>query len=167
MPPVFAALRVTMPASGLRYPPLVLAVRHALLNRGVAIVPKGNVPTVVLVGETMTPIIASINNNGGASTYLLDYSATFSVQAPDGAVLIAPTIIRVQREYSFDALNVLAMAREQAYLERRMRAAAARQIIWRLISFKGPPPKAAAPKAVAPKPVVPKAAAPKSAPRAS
>jgi len=146
LPPSLAVVRVAMPTSSLKYPEFALIVRRALLERGVEVVDKGNVPAIVLSGETLTPLIVSVNNNGGASAYLLNYATTFSVQGPGGRVLLAPTVVRVQREYTFDALNILAMAREQAYLQKRMRIAAARQIIWRLASFKSPPPKSPPPK---------------------
>lgn len=136
LPPALSVVRVTMPASGLKYPGLVLAVRRALLDRGVTVVDKGNVPSVTLLSETMTPLIVTINSNGGATAYLLDYEVIFSLQGPHGRMLMSPSAIRVQREYSFDPLNILAMAREQTYLEKRMRIAAARQIIWRLSTFR-------------------------------
>lgn len=139
LPRSLATLRVTMPGSGLKYPSLVLVVRRALMDRGVDVVTKGAVPALVLLDETLTPVVVTINSNGGASAYLLDYAASFSVQGPHGRVLMAPATVRVQREYSFDPLNVLAMAREQSYLERRMRVAAARQIMWRLAAFKAAP----------------------------
>ena len=139
LPPALSVMRVTMPASGLKYPRLMLVVRRALLGRGVDVVSKGKVPSVVLLSETMAPLIVTVNGNGGVSGYLLNYAATFSLQGPNGRVLIAPTVVRVQREYSFDALSLLAMAREQAYLQKRMRIAAARQIVWRLAAFKERP----------------------------
>ncbi len=136
LPPALSVVRVTMPANSLKYPGLVLAVRRALLDRGVTVVDKGNVPSVTLLSETLTPLIVTINSNGGATAYLLDYEATFSLQGPHGRTLISPSTVRVQREYSFDPLNILAMAREQTYLEKRMRIAAARQIVWRLSTFR-------------------------------
>lgn len=136
LPKPLSVLRVTMPGNGLKYPGLVLAVRHALQNRGVTIVNKGPVPVLVLGGETLSPMVVTINNNGGASAYLLDYAVTFGLLGPKGGVLIASRTVRVQREYNFDPLNVLAMAREQAYLQKRMRRSAARQIIWQLAAFR-------------------------------
>ena len=136
LPPALSVMRVTMPGSGLKYPGLVLAVSRALLDRGVTVVNKGNVPSVVLLSETMIPLIVTINSNGGATGYLLDYEATFSLQGPHGRILMAPSAVRVQREYTFDPLNILAMAREQTYLEKRMRISAARQIVWRLATFR-------------------------------
>ena len=143
LPPSLAALQVRMPSSGLKYPRLVLAVRRALEDRGVQVVDHHKVPTLMLEGETLSPMIVTINSNGGASAYLLDYAVTFSVVGPHGRVLMAPRTVRVQREYNFDPRYVLAMAREEAYLKRRMRRAAARQIVWGLASYKRPPPAAA------------------------
>ncbi len=136
LPARLSVMRVTMPASGLKYPGLVLTVRHALEDRGVRVVTQGHVPAVVLSGETMTPMIVTMSPEGGASAYLLDYAVTFSLLGAHGRVLIPPSVVRAQREYRFDPLNLPAMAREQAYLERRLRHSAARQIVWRLASYK-------------------------------
>ncbi len=144
LPSSLAVLRVRMPSSGLKYPGLVLVVRRALEDRGVQVVDHRKAPTLLLEGETLNPVIVTINSNGGASAYLLDYAVTFSVVGPRGRVLMAPRTVRVQREYSFDPRYVLAMAREEAYLKRRMRRAAARQIVWGLAAYK-PPATAAAP----------------------
>ena len=138
LPASLSVLRVRMPSSGLKYPGLVLVVRHALEDRGVRITDHGKAPAVVLGGETTTPVVVTVNSNGGASAYLLDYAVTFSLVGPGGRLLMAPRTVRVQREYSFNPENVLAMAREQSYLERRMRASAARQIVWALAAYKGP-----------------------------
>ncbi|MDA8120276.1 LPS-assembly lipoprotein LptE [Acidiferrobacter thiooxydans] len=145
LPASLSVLRVRMPSSGLKYPGLVLVVRHALEDRGVRIVDHRKAPTVVLGGEMMNPVVVTLNSNGGASAYLLDYAVTFSLVGPGGRLLMAPRTVRVQREYSFNPENVLAMAREQSYLERRMRLSAARQIVWALATYKGPPAVAAAP----------------------
>ncbi len=145
LPASLSVLRVRMPSSGLKYPGLVLVVRHALEDRGVRIVDHRKAPTVVLGGEVMNPVVVTLNSNGGASAYLLDYAVTFSLVGPGGRLLMAPRTVRVQREYSFNPENVLAMAREQSYLERRMRLSAARQIVWALAAYKGPPAVAAAP----------------------
>ena len=147
LPGSLSVLQVRMPSSGLKYPGLVLAVRQALEERGVQVVGHRKAPAVVLAGEVLNPVVVTINNNGGASAYLLDYAVTFSLVGPRGRVLMAPRTVRVQREYNFNVQNVPAMAREQTYLERRMRAAAARQIVWALASYKGPPAGPAAPKA--------------------
>ncbi|WP_297387705.1 LPS assembly lipoprotein LptE [Acidiferrobacter sp.] len=149
LPASLSVLRVRMPSSGLKYPGLVLVVRHALEGRGVRIVDHRKAPTVVLGGETMNPVIVTLNSNGGASAYLLDYAVTFSLVGPRGRLLMAPRTVRVQREYSFNPENLLAMAREQSYLERRMRASAARQIVWALVSYKGPPAQKSPPAALA------------------
>ncbi len=138
LPASLAVLRVSMPTSGLKYPGLVLVVRRALEDRGVRIINHGPAPAVVLGGEMMTPVVVTLNSNGGASAYLLDYAVTFSLMGPGGKLLMAPRTVRVQREYSFNPENALAMAREQSYLERRMRVSAARQIVWALAAYKGP-----------------------------
>jgi len=139
LPAALSTIKVTMPVSALKYPGLLLIVRHALQNRGVVVVTRGQVPTLVLSGESLTPIVVTINNNGGASAYLLNYAATFSLQGPHGRVWMAPRTVRVQREYTYDALNLLAMGRQQSYLQRRLRHSAARQIMWQLAAFRPKP----------------------------
>ncbi|MHB1566510.1 MAG: LPS-assembly lipoprotein LptE [Acidiferrobacter sp.] len=139
LPPTLSALRLVMPGNGLRYPRLVLVVRRALVDHGVTVVMhSAPLPTLKLLGETLNPVVVTINSNGGAQAYLLDYAVTFMVVGARGRTLMGPSIVRVQREYDFDPLNVLSMAREQHYLEQRMRTAAARQIVMRLAAYRRP-----------------------------
>lgn len=138
LPPSLAVLKVRMPAAGLKYPGLVLVVRHALEERGVQVVTRGQVPVLVLGSEVLNPVIVTVNNNGGASGYLLDYAVTFSLMAANGQVLMPSHTVRAQREYSFNPQNLLAMGREQSYLEHRLRRAAARQIVARLVAYRPP-----------------------------
>lgn len=136
VPSTLATLRVTMPSSGLRYPGLVLIMDRILADHGVDVVRHNSkVPTLVLSGESLNPVVVTVNNNGGASAYLLDYAVTFVVLSANGKPLTAPKTVRVQREYDFDPLNILSMAREQTYLQKRMRIAAARQIVDRLAMY--------------------------------
>lgn len=139
LPPALSALRLTMPYTRLRYPPLVLIVRRALVDHGATVVTRRvPLPTLRILSETLTPVVVTVNSNGGAQIYLLDYAVTFVLVAPDGRTLLGPSVVRVQREYDFNPLNVLSMAREQRYLEQRMRIAAARQIVMRLVAYRPP-----------------------------
>ncbi len=136
LPPRFANLRVTMSGSGLRYPKVVLVMRRMLRDHGASVF-SGQVPlpTLALMGETLTPVVVSINNSGGAAAYLLDYTLSFVLLDAKGRAILGPETIRVQREYNFNPLNILSMAREKRYIENRMRRSAARQIVARIIAF--------------------------------
>ncbi len=136
VPARFADLHVTSPVSGLRYPQIVLVVSRMLQDHGAAVFSgKAPLPTLELVNETMVPVVVTINSNGGAAAYLLDYSVSFVLKDASGRVVLGPQVVRVQREYNLNPLNILAMAREERYLENRMRRSAARQIVARLIAF--------------------------------
>ncbi|MDA8389936.1 MAG: LPS assembly lipoprotein LptE [Gammaproteobacteria bacterium] len=140
VPARFAALHVTMPGSGLRYPQIVLVVSRMLQDHGATVLPgKAPLPTVELLNETLVPVVVTINSNGGAAAYLLDYSVSFVLKNAQGRTLLGPGVARVQREYNLNPLNILAMAREERYLENRMRRSAARQIVARLIAFRHHP----------------------------
>ena len=67
--------------------------------------------------------------SGKVSDYLLNYSVTFSLTAADGKVLLPSQVIKLQREYTFDKLNVLAKEREDEFLRREMRRDAVQQIL--------------------------------------
>ncbi len=147
LPPRLANLRVTMPASGLRYPEMVLVMRRMLRDHGADVFAgKAALPTLELTGETLAPVVVSVNSNGGAAAYLLDYALSFVLKGAHGRILLGPGTIRVQREYNLNPLNILAMAREERYIENRMRRSAARQIVARLIAFGRRPLPPASPK---------------------
>jgi len=136
LPPQLATLRVTMGGAA-AYPPLLVDVRNALRTEdGVRLVDDvaAHVPTLTLSGETITSEIVAIDVTGKASDYLLNYKVSFSLADAAGREIIPSRTIKLQREYSFNKLNVLATERESRFLQDKMRRDAVEQIIRQLAS---------------------------------
>jgi LPS-assembly lipoprotein len=145
LPASISTLRLTMPGR-IAYPPLLVAVRDALrLQPGVTLTDSAGVPTLVLLGEEFTVNVLAIDATGKVSDYLLNYAARYKVTDATGKDWIPPSAVKLQREYVFDRLNVLASEKEQDYLQREMRRDAAEQIVRRLAFVTRPASPAAAP----------------------
>ncbi len=134
LPAQFSVLRVTM-SGGTAYPPLLVEMRDALRTEAGAHLtdnPAVHVPTLTLWGESIGSEVAAIDITGRATEYLLDYRVSFSLSGADGKPIIPARTIKIQREYGFNRLNVLATERENAFLQDAMRRDAVRQIIRQL-----------------------------------
>lgn len=134
LPASLATLRLSAPA----YAPLTVEMRNALKGRaGIRLVEDidASVATLTLSGEHISSQVQAIDITGKVSDYLLNYSVTFSLNAADGKVLLPSQVIKLQREYTFDKLNVLAKAREDEFLRQEMRRDAVQQILRRLANL--------------------------------
>ncbi len=134
LPPQLSKLRVTM-AGGAAYPPLLVEMRNTLrteTNTRLVDNPSARVPTLTLSGEIISSEVAAIDITGRATEYMLDYRVSFSLADAAGRPIIPTRTIKIQREYSFNKLNVLATERENQFLQNDMRRDAVRQIIRQL-----------------------------------
>jgi LPS-assembly lipoprotein len=134
LPAPLATLRLSAPA----YAPLTVEMRNALRGQaGVKVVEDLSAPaaTLILGGELIQSQVLAIDITGKVSDYLLNYSVSFSLNAADGKVLLPSEVIKLQREYTFDKLNVLAKEREDEFLRQEMRRDAVQQILRRLASL--------------------------------
>ncbi len=134
LPASLATLRLSAPA----YAPLTVEMRNALKGRaGIRLVEDidASVATLTLSDEHISSQVQAIDITGKVSDYLLNYSVTFSLNAADGKVLLPSQVIKLQREYTFDKLNVLAKAREDEFLRQEMRRDAVQQILRRLANL--------------------------------
>lgn len=128
LPLALSALRLSAPA----YAPLTVEMRNVLQGQaGVKIVEDGNIPapTLSLYNEITESQVLAIDIAGKVSDYLLNYSVTFALTAADGQALLAPQTIKLQREYTFDKLNVLAKEKEDEFLRLEMQRDAVQQIL--------------------------------------
>ena len=128
LPPALSVLRLSAPA----YAPLTVEMRNALQGQaGVKIVEDVTMPaaTLSLYNETVGSQVLAIDIAGRVSDYLLNYSVTFALTAADGHALLAPQTIKLQREYTFDKLNVLAKEKEDEFLRLEMQRDAVQQIL--------------------------------------
>ena len=128
LPPALSTLRLSATA----YAPLTVEMRNALKGQaGVKIVEDLDIPaaTLSLYGEVIESRVLAIDITGKISDYLLNYSVTFALTAVDGKPLLAPQTIKLQREYTFDKLNVLAKEKEDEFLRLEMQRDAVQQIL--------------------------------------
>ena len=133
LPPQLAMLRVTM--SGGRYPPLLVEMRNALLALGGVRLTDdvlAAVPVLQLHEEKSENQVLAIDSNGRISAYLINYRVTFSLTGADGKLLLPQQPVKLQREYTFDRLNVIATEKQSEFLQNEMRRDAAQQILRRL-----------------------------------
>ena len=137
LPASLTTLRLSAPA----YAPLTVEMRNAMKGQaGIRVVEGLDAPsaTLTLTGEQIQSQVQAIDISGKVSDYLLNYSLTFSLTAADGKVLLPSQVIKLQREYTFDKLNVLAKEREDEFLRQEMRRDAVQQILRRLASLTPP-----------------------------
>lgn len=128
----------TLRLSASPYAPLTVEMRNVLKGQaGIRVVEDlaASAATLTLGGEQIQSQVQAIDISGKVSDYLLNYSVTFSVTAADGKVLLPSQVIKLQREYTFDKLNVLAKEREDEFLRQEMRRDAVQQILRRLASL--------------------------------
>ncbi len=136
MPSELAVMRVTM--GGASYPPLLVEVRNALLALGDVRLTddvSAGVPVLHLHSEFSGSDVLAIDSSGRVSAYVLNYRVDFSLDGTDGKPLLARQAVRLQREYSFDRLNVIATEKQSELLQTEMRRDAAQQILRRLASL--------------------------------
>jgi LPS-assembly lipoprotein len=110
-------------------------MRDALvIEAGARITEETPYPLLTLSSETIQSEVLAITAAGTQSDFLLNYRLSYDLRAADGSVLIPSRVIRLQREYTFDKLNVLASERHDEFLRAAMRRDAVRQILRALSS---------------------------------
>jgi LPS-assembly lipoprotein len=135
LPPELSTLRVTM---GGGYPPLLLEVRSALQTQGRVRFTEdvsASVPVLQLLGESSATELLAIDSSGRPIAYLINYRVDYSLVGADGKPLLSKQSVKLQREYSFDRLNVIASEKQSDFLQTEMRRDAVQQILRRLASL--------------------------------
>jgi LPS-assembly lipoprotein len=104
----------------------------------VAIADKAEEADAVLlvVSESRSRQILSLNALGRVREYQLNYALTYTVRDRKGAVLLPPTPIALRRNLPFDETQVLAKEAEAALLYRDMQADVVQQILRQLAALK-------------------------------
>ena len=136
LPPELSTLRVTMGGAG--YPPLLVEVRNALLALGNVRLTddvSASVPVLQLHRESSVSQVLAIDSSGRISAYLLNYRVDYSLVSADKKPLLQNQSVKLQREYDFDRLNVLASEKQSEFLQGEMRRDVAQQILRRLARF--------------------------------
>jgi len=138
LPPELQTLRLTMRNAG-AHPPLLMEIRHALQAYGTVRITEdvsAPVPVLTILGENIRREVLAYDSFGRVSAYTLNYRVNFSLTGADDKPLLAPQSVRLQREYTFDRLQVLATEKQSDFLQTEMRRDVAQQILRRLASVK-------------------------------
>ena len=135
LPPALSVMRMGGPV----YSPLAREMRNVLREQaGVTVTEDIAVPapTLTLSGEYLETQVLAIDVSGKVSDYLLNYRVSFSLTDATGSVLIPMQTVKLQREYTFDKLSVLAKEKEDEFLRQEMQRDAVQQILRRLASLR-------------------------------
>lgn len=142
MPASLSTMRVTVVGSQAANDPLRLAMEDALrVQAGVSIVQTADATTLVITHENVDSQTLSVDASGKVAEYLLRYEIGFAVADAAGGELAPSQTLRLQRDYRFNPLNVLAKEQEEANLKRELRRDALSQIVRRLARLKPVPAK--------------------------
>lgn len=137
LPASLSTMRVMVAGSQAANDPLRLAMEDALrVQAGVAIVQTADATTLIITHESVGSQTLSVDASGKVAEYLLRYEIGFSVADATGQPLAPPQTLRLQRDYRFNPLNVLAKEQEEANLKRELRRDALSQIVRRLSRLK-------------------------------
>lgn len=97
----------------------------------------GNSEVVLeVLGETREKTILSLNSQGRVREYNLAYTLRFRVRDKAGKEMLAPTVISLKRNISFNETQVLAKEAEEGLLYRDMQSDLVQQIMRRLAVLK-------------------------------
>lgn len=142
LPPSLSTLRVVVQGSQEANDSLRRAMEDALRIQGGATITQAvDAPVLILTRENIDSQVLTLDASGKAGEYMLRYEIGFSLADASG-VLLQPQPLRLQRDYRFNPLNVLAKEQEEENLKRELRRDALSQIIRRLARF-APKPDAA------------------------
>lgn len=131
--PALATLRVAVMGSQQRNDPLLVAMKNALRTQtDIQVEDTGKAPLLQLYGERLDSQVLSVGSTGKVDEYLLKYEVSFRLIGQDGKSLSEPQTVRVQRDQTFDRLNVLATEQEIQEQRRQMRRDAVQLILRRL-----------------------------------
>ena len=136
LPPELSSMRVTMGGAG--YPPLLVEMRNSLLALGGVRLTddvSASVPVLQLQNESSATQVLAIDSSGRISAYLINYRVDYSLIGADKKPLLRNQSVKLQREYGFDRLNVIATEKQSEFLQNEMRRDVVQQIIRRLASL--------------------------------
>ena len=116
------------------YGELGVALRNGFSRMGGQIVESVQQAQSVLVitRDSTKRRVLSVDSQGQANQYELEYSLGFRLDNPQGATRVGAQTINLRRQYRFDPNQTLAKADEEARLVREMRQDAVRQMLRRL-----------------------------------
>ncbi len=134
LPPELQTLRLTMRNAG-GHPPLLREIRIALNTQyGVRVIEdvSAAVPVLNIDQELTSQDVLAYDSLGRVSAYNLNYRVIFSLTGADGKPLLTKQSLRLQRETTFDRLQVLASEKQSDFVQTEMRRDIAQQLLRRL-----------------------------------
>ena len=149
--------------------PLGVELRRNILASGSTVVlptEQGAEATLQVLNDTREKVYLILNSQGRASEYVLYYKLTFRVLDVNKKELLAPTLITLKRDISYNSSQELSEAAEEVLLYRDMQTDMVQQILRRIAAIKTAVPTQVAPSAQAPadkptdKPATPASTAP-------
>jgi LPS-assembly lipoprotein len=113
---------------------LYIEIRRNLERSGAHIIAAADTATAILViyGELLDRHVLSVDAQGRATEYELNYSVSFVLQDKSGKVLLPAQTVYQIRDYRFDPDNVLAKDTEEGILRKALVTAAVQQILRRI-----------------------------------
>jgi LPS-assembly lipoprotein len=131
----FSSLYVDAPSGGV----VAQRIRNTLTaSQGTRLAATaGEAEAVLQLGqETRSKTILSLSGAGRVTEYRLGLLLTYSVSSRDGRGLVAPEVIELTRDITYDDTKVLAKGAEEQLLYRDMEDNAVRRIVRRLQAIK-------------------------------
>ncbi len=116
------------------YSPLVVDLGKALARSGSELVEANAGPGAIfrLGANSVRTDVLSVGGNARANEYSIRHHVEFDVVAADGKVLLAPQVIELSRDFTFDANQALGIAAEQDLLIDELRRDMVQAILRRL-----------------------------------
>ncbi|AIY43568.1 LPS-assembly lipoprotein RlpB precursor (Rare lipoprotein B) [Collimonas arenae] len=112
--------------------------RNIVASGNTAVLPKedGAEATLQVLSETREKVILTLNSSGRPSEYMLYYRLTFRVIDAQKKELLAPTLITLKRDISYNSSQELSKDAEEVLLYRDMQSDMVQQILRRLTAIK-------------------------------
>jgi LPS-assembly lipoprotein len=89
-----------------------------------------------VLSETREKVILTTNSSGRPSEYMLYYRLTFRVTDAEKKVMLAPTLITLKRDISYNSSQELSKDAEEVLLYRDMQSDMVQQVLRRLAAIK-------------------------------
>ncbi|MGK7296709.1 MAG: LPS assembly lipoprotein LptE [Candidatus Wenzhouxiangella sp. M2_3B_020] len=88
-----------------------------------------------ILRENITRRPLTISGDARVREFLLVFDLRFSLIAPDGELLLGPETLRMERDFQFDAQEILGAATEEELLRENLRRDMAARLVRRLEAF--------------------------------
>jgi len=110
-------------------------LRQRLVGGFAVKIVKQGAPELAISAVILDRRVLSLNATGKVSEYLLRLQVSFELHGNDGKSIIEKQTVRLQRDFSFSRLDILAQEVEQASLSEQMQNDAVRRILRRVIAL--------------------------------